>query len=87
MLRFLPRETDLATVTDALFHAIADKMNPTLQKCLGYIATIKVLSTFNGRERFLTKFCDCLMVGAGTSHLTKNLHRSGQRWLRQGLEI
>jgi IS30 family transposase len=44
MRRFLPRETDLATVTDALLQAIANKMNATPQKCLGYIAPNKAFT-------------------------------------------
>jgi transposase, IS30 family len=42
--RFLPRETDLATVTDAQLQAIADKMNSTPRKCLGYIAPNEAFS-------------------------------------------
>ncbi|MEY3233828.1 MAG: hypothetical protein RL230_1099 [Pseudomonadota bacterium] len=38
MRRFLPRETDLATVT------IADKMNATPRKCLGFFAPNEAFS-------------------------------------------
>jgi IS30 family transposase len=44
MRRFLPRETDLATVTDAQLQAIADKMNATPRKCLGFIAPNEAFS-------------------------------------------
>lgn len=44
MRRFLPRETDLATVTDAQLQAIADKMNATPRKCLGFFAPNEAFS-------------------------------------------
>ena len=42
--RFLPRGTDLSTVTDAQLQVIVDKMNATPRKCLGYIAPNEAFS-------------------------------------------
>jgi hypothetical protein len=35
-----------------------------------YRAKRSVLSTLGGRERFLTKFCDCWKVKIGNSYFT-----------------
>ena len=53
----LPSETDLATVTDAQLQAIADKMNATPRKWLGYIAPIEAFSRLSYDGQVLRQGC------------------------------